>query len=102
MTYLKRRERVPYADKKKQQDSHHLNSVTRLSSRLVKEKEKNPEATLSFDKDDEDAMKFVTAASNLRAHIFHIPTKSLFDAKCKTNMNSKMIKQPFKLYTCVI
>ncbi|CAO3672200.1 unnamed protein product [Rhizopus microsporus] len=56
-------------------------TVTRLSSRLVKEKEKNPEATLSFDKDDEDAMKFVTAASNLRAHIFHIPTKSLFDAK---------------------
>ncbi|CEG80759.1 hypothetical protein RMATCC62417_15055 [Rhizopus microsporus] len=56
-------------------------TVTRLSSRLVKEKEKNPEATLSFDKDDEDAMKFVTAASNLRAHIFQIPTKSLFDAK---------------------
>ncbi|CEJ00365.1 hypothetical protein RMCBS344292_14422 [Rhizopus microsporus] len=56
-------------------------TVTRLSSRLVKEKEKNPEATLSFDKDDEDAMKFVTAAANLRAHIFQIPTKSLFDAK---------------------
>lgn len=58
-------------------------SVTRLSDRYLKQRETEKEAILSFDKDDEDAMDFVTAASNLRAHIFNIPTKSLFDVKCK-------------------
>jgi hypothetical protein len=36
---------------------------------------------LSFDKDDRLAMDFVTAASNLRATCFHIPTQSRFDIK---------------------
>ncbi|KAI7901416.1 uncharacterized protein BX663DRAFT_514346 [Cokeromyces recurvatus] len=56
-------------------------SVVRLSKRYLKEREVQPDAILSFDKDDDDAMDFVTAASNLRAYIFHIPTKSLFDVK---------------------
>lgn len=38
---------------------------------------------LSFDKDDDDAMDFVTATANLRAHIFNIPQKSRFQVKCK-------------------
>lgn len=58
-------------------------SVVRLATRYLKEKESQPDAILSFDKDDDDAMDFVTAASNLRAHVFNIPGKSLFDVKCK-------------------
>ncbi|GAN09446.1 ubiquitin-activating enzyme-like protein [Mucor ambiguus] len=57
------------------------NSVVRLATRYLKEKEAQSDAILSFDKDDDDAMDFVTAASNLRAHVFNIPTKSLFDVK---------------------
>lgn len=58
-------------------------SVVRLATRYLKEKETQSDAILSFDKDDDDAMDFVTAASNLRAHVFNIPSKSLFDVKCK-------------------
>ncbi|CAJ0963848.1 unnamed protein product, partial [Mesorhabditis belari] len=36
---------------------------------------------LSWDKDDDDAMRFVAAVANLRAHIFSIPGKSLFEIK---------------------
>ncbi|OBZ85319.1 Ubiquitin-activating enzyme E1-like protein [Choanephora cucurbitarum] len=56
-------------------------SATRLARRWLVGREQRPDFTLAFDKDDEDAMDFVTAASNLRAHVFHIPTKSLFDVK---------------------
>ncbi len=34
-----------------------------------------------FDKDDQLAVEFVTAAANLRAHSFGIPMQSLFEAK---------------------
>ncbi|KAI8091001.1 uncharacterized protein B0P05DRAFT_528338 [Gilbertella persicaria] len=56
-------------------------SLVRLSTRLIQKRKTEPDAILSFDKDDEDAMDFVTAASNLRAHVFGISTKSLFDVK---------------------
>jgi ubiquitin-like 1-activating enzyme E1 B len=59
-------------------------SVTRLSTRLLKDRESQKDAILSFDKDDEDAMDFVTAASNLRAYVYGIEKKSLFDVKCKS------------------
>lgn len=36
---------------------------------------------LEWDKDDEEALNFVTAASNIRAHIFGIDMKSRFDVK---------------------
>lgn len=36
---------------------------------------------LVFDKDDQLAVEFVTAAANLRAHSFGIPSQSLFEAK---------------------
>lgn len=39
------------------------------------------ELFVSFDKDDEDTMIFVTAASNLRSFVFGIPVKSKFDIK---------------------
>ncbi|KAI5963573.1 UBA2 [Candida pseudojiufengensis] len=51
-------------------------SSSRLQSRL-----KSGEPFVSFDKDDEDTLVFVAAASNLRSHIFNIPTKSKFDIK---------------------
>lgn len=35
----------------------------------------------TFDKDDDLAVDFVTAASNLRAACYNIPQQSLFDAK---------------------
>ncbi|KAA1116108.1 E1 ubiquitin-activating protein uba2 [Puccinia graminis f. sp. tritici] len=37
--------------------------------------------TLRWDKDDDDALDFVTAVSNLRAIIFGIPQKTRFDVK---------------------
>lgn len=36
---------------------------------------------LSFDKDDQLAVEFVTAAANIRATSFGIPLHSLFEAK---------------------
>ena len=36
---------------------------------------------LSFDKDDQLAVEFVTAAANIRAASFNIPSHSLFEAK---------------------
>lgn len=36
---------------------------------------------LSFDKDDDDALDFVTAASNLRSRVYNIGTKTRFDVK---------------------
>jgi ubiquitin-like 1-activating enzyme E1 B len=56
-------------------------SVRRLSEKLVKEKANNPNASLSFDKDDPDALDFVTATSNLRSIIFGIEVKSQFKVK---------------------
>ncbi|KAM3717769.1 SUMO-activating enzyme subunit [Dirofilaria immitis] len=38
-------------------------------------------SVLSWDKDDDPAMRFVAACANLRAHIFSIPLKTLFDIK---------------------
>ncbi|RKP18070.1 hypothetical protein ROZALSC1DRAFT_30194 [Rozella allomycis CSF55] len=52
-----------------------LKSVKNLNERFLDGQE------LFFDKDDEDAMEFVTSASNLRSIVFEIQTKSLFQAK---------------------
>ena len=38
---------------------------------------------LEFDKDDNDALDFVTSASNLRSLIFDIPCQSRFEVKCE-------------------
>ncbi|KAJ1977906.1 E1 ubiquitin-activating protein uba2 [Dimargaris verticillata] len=40
-----------------------------------------PTVGLTFDKDDDDCLTFVTAAANLRAQVFHIDAKSRFDVK---------------------
>uniref|UniRef100_A0A915PMJ4 J domain-containing protein n=1 Tax=Setaria digitata TaxID=48799 RepID=A0A915PMJ4_9BILA len=39
------------------------------------------DSVLSWDKDDDPAMHFVAACANLRAYIFSIPLKTLFDIK---------------------
>ncbi|XP_070686670.1 SUMO-activating enzyme subunit 2 isoform X2 [Pempheris klunzingeri] len=54
------------------------NSVETLSSQL---REKGEGAELVWDKDDPPAMDFVTAAANLRMHIFSMNMKSRFDVK---------------------
>ena len=38
---------------------------------------------IEWDKDENDALDFATAAANLRAHIFGIPSKTRFDVKRK-------------------
>ncbi|XP_027023706.1 SUMO-activating enzyme subunit 2 [Tachysurus fulvidraco] len=53
-------------------------SVNTLSSQLA---EKGDGAELVWDKDDPPAMDFVTAAANLRMHIFSMNMKSRFDVK---------------------
>ena len=39
------------------------------------------EPVITFDKDDDDTLDFVTASANLRSIIFGIETKSRFDIK---------------------
>lgn len=39
------------------------------------------EPAITFDKDDEDTLDFVTASANLRSIVFGIETKSRFDIK---------------------
>lgn len=63
-------------------------SLARLSSRLLTETEAasksqpdGPKPVITFDKDDVDTLDLVTAAANLRSHIFSIPPKSKFDTK---------------------
>ncbi|XP_042352344.1 SUMO-activating enzyme subunit 2 isoform X1 [Plectropomus leopardus] len=53
-------------------------SVETLRTQL---QEKGEGAELVWDKDDPPAMDFVTAAANLRMHIFSMNTKSRFDVK---------------------
>ncbi|GLJ43964.1 hypothetical protein SUGI_0916570 [Cryptomeria japonica] len=48
---------------------------------LFLEGRKNDIGNLTFDKDDQLAVEFVTAAANLRASSFGIPMQSLFEAK---------------------
>lgn len=55
-------------------------SVLALKRRLEESTDSNP--ILVWDKDDEDAMNFVTAASNLRCFIFSIILKTKFEVKC--------------------
>ncbi|KAH9838037.1 uncharacterized protein C8Q71DRAFT_574651 [Rhodofomes roseus] len=53
-----------------------VSSTERLAARL-----RSGEDTISFDKDDDDALDFVTAASNLRSIAYGIPGKSRWEVK---------------------
>jgi len=46
------------------------------------------EETISFDKDDEDTLDFVTAASNLRSIAYGIEGKSKWDVKGNAEISS--------------
>ncbi|KAG9230379.1 hypothetical protein BJ875DRAFT_157742 [Amylocarpus encephaloides] len=60
-------------------------SLARLSSRMqsmkTSSKSDSAEPTITFDKDDQDTLDFVTASANLRSLVFGIDTKSRFDIK---------------------
>ncbi|KAI0249209.1 hypothetical protein BJV78DRAFT_1229106 [Lactifluus subvellereus] len=54
-----------------------VSSTERLAARLTTGKEE----TISFDKDDDDTLDFVTAAANLRSAAYGIPCKSRWEVK---------------------
>ncbi|KAI0594259.1 SUMO-activating enzyme subunit uba-2 [Biscogniauxia sp. FL1348] len=60
-------------------------SLDRLSKRMLelrqKYGDKSAQATITFDKDDEDTLDFVAASANIRSYIFGIDRKSRFDIK---------------------
>ncbi|KAJ1732374.1 E1 ubiquitin-activating protein uba2 [Coemansia sp. Benny D160-2] len=56
-------------------------SVDMLAQRLVGARAKDAAAFLTFDKDDEDTLRFVAAAANLRSYAFGIDPKSIFTIK---------------------
>lgn len=62
-----------------------VDSLERLSKRLGEMKSTvngdSAEPIITFDKDDEDTLDFVTASANLRSIVFGIETKSRFDIK---------------------
>ncbi len=53
-------------------------SLLNLARRL---RQKQDGTALSFDKDDEDALDFVTATANLRAWAYGIPTLTRWQVK---------------------
>jgi len=53
-----------------------LLSTSRLSERL-----KSGEDVISFDKDDDDTLDFVTAAANLRSAAYNIEGKTRWEVK---------------------
>lgn len=58
-------------------------SLDRLSTRMaeLRSSEDGAEPVITFDKDDEDTLDFVTAGANLRSIVFGIESKSRFDIK---------------------
>lgn len=62
-----------------------IHSSARLSKRMLElrasKTENCAEPAISFDKDDEDTLDFVTSSANLRSIVFGIETKSKFDVK---------------------
>lgn len=62
-----------------------IDSLDRLSKRLLHlKKTKDPSSAdpiITFDKDDEDTLDFVTSSANIRSSIFGIDRKSKFDIK---------------------
>ncbi|OLN86717.1 Ubiquitin-activating enzyme E1-like [Colletotrichum chlorophyti] len=63
-----------------------VDSLDRLSKRMQELKRAHqgasgPDPLITFDKDDEDTLDFVTASANIRSSIFGIERKSRFDIK---------------------
>ncbi len=58
-----------------------VSSLGLLARRLLQDRSTDPSAALSFDKDDADAVDFVTASSNLRSVIYGIQQQTRFKVK---------------------
>ncbi|TPX49564.1 hypothetical protein SeLEV6574_g01398 [Synchytrium endobioticum] len=58
-----------------------MDSLDRLAAKCINGQKNDPEYTLPFDKDDDDALDFVTATANLRALGYGIGTHSRFKVK---------------------
>ncbi|SCU79951.1 LADA_0B04214g1_1 [Lachancea dasiensis] len=58
-----------------EQTNAFVEATKRLMRRMTDEKQ------IEFDKDDQDTLEFVSTAANMRAHIFNLPQKSVFDIK---------------------
>ena len=58
-----------------------LLSLDKLAAKSKEGQIRDPEYTLSFDKDDDDILDFVAATSNLRAIVYGIATQSRFKIK---------------------
>ncbi|KAJ3284951.1 E1 ubiquitin-activating protein uba2 [Rhizoclosmatium sp. JEL0117] len=56
-------------------------SIKPLAQRLNEGQAKDSEFSMSFDKDDDEALDFVTAVTNLRAHMYGIELQSRFKVK---------------------
>jgi len=56
----------------------YLSSTNRLAKRV-----RDGEDTISFDKDDDDTLDFVTAAANLRSAAYGIDDKTRWEVKGK-------------------
>ena len=56
-------------------------SLSALIAQVLTLRKTDPSATLNFDKDDSTSLDFVTAASNLRSHIFGIEEQTRFKVK---------------------
>lgn len=59
----------------------YTDAVQGLYGRYKQNKMESNGGVLAWDKDDEPGMNFVAACANIRAHIFDIPMKSLFEIK---------------------
>ncbi|KAJ1772397.1 E1 ubiquitin-activating protein uba2 [Coemansia sp. RSA 1813] len=56
-------------------------SADKLAQRHELQKNSDADAFLAFDKDDDDTLRFVAAAANLRSYAFGIDPKSIFSIK---------------------
>ncbi|KAJ3064134.1 E1 ubiquitin-activating protein uba2, partial [Podochytrium sp. JEL0797] len=56
-------------------------SIVPLIHRMTKGQSTDPDFSMSFDKDDDEALDFVTAVTNLRAHMYGIELQSRFKVK---------------------
>ena len=64
-------------------------STERLAARI-----RGGEETISFDKDDDDTLDFVTAAANLRSAAYGIPGKSRWEVKGEHHIFQSVIACP--------
>ena len=60
---------------------HELCSHLKLSTNRLATRLQNGEVVISFDKDDDDTLDFVTASSNLRSTAYGIETKTRWEVK---------------------